>query len=82
MRVVSKRWSKEEDALLAKAAAKYKKDDERMNFAAIEPLFKGTRTQKQIHARYYNLKHRIQPDGTLAEVRKANPYEELKYLKR
>jgi hypothetical protein len=80
--LVTKRWSKAEDEMLAKAVAKYKKDDARMSFAAIEPLFNGTRTQKQIHARYYNMRHLIQPDGTLVEERKATPYEELKYLKR
>lgn len=53
-----------------------------MDFSTIEPLFEGTRTSKQIHARYSKIRHLIQPNGSLVESRKANPYEELKYLKR
>jgi hypothetical protein len=53
-----------------------------MSFLSIEPLFKGERSQRQIYARYYLIRHRIRPDGTLEGKRKATPYEELKYLKK
>jgi hypothetical protein len=53
-----------------------------MSFSSIEPLFEGERSQRQIYARYYLIKHRIRPDGTLEDKRRATPYEELKYLKR
>ncbi|KAL7308673.1 hypothetical protein PS15m_011848 [Mucor circinelloides] len=75
------RWTKEEDELLAKVMAKEKKNAAgRVSFLAAEPFF-PERSQKQIYARYYNIRHRIQPDGTLVENRTATPVEELEYLK-
>ncbi|KAG1122810.1 hypothetical protein G6F42_011134 [Rhizopus arrhizus] len=75
------RWTKEEDELLAKVMAKEKKNAAgRVSFLAAEPFF-PERSQKQIYARYYNIRHRIQPDGTLVENRAATPVEELEYLK-
>lgn len=67
--------------MIAKEAAKVLKKDGKISFDTIVPLFKGTRTQRQIHTRYRSLSNRIQPDGTLAEKRKATLYEELRYLK-
>lgn len=78
----NKRWSKEEEQILVKEACKFKADQKRLDYSVIERIFAGTRTAKQIHARYYKIRHLIQPDGTLMESRKATLYEELKYLKR
>lgn len=79
----SKRWTKEEDELLAKVMAKEEKNAAgRVSFLSAEPFFQGERSQKQIYARYYNIRHRIQPDGTLVDNRPATPIEELDYLKR
>ncbi|KAI9483156.1 MAG: hypothetical protein EXX96DRAFT_132033 [Benjaminiella poitrasii] len=78
----AKRWTREEDEMLAKAIAKEKKEHgERMSFLSIVPIFKGERSQKQIYSRYYSIRHLIQPDGTLIKERKATLYEELRYLK-
>ncbi|KAG2193858.1 hypothetical protein INT47_010003 [Mucor saturninus] len=76
------RWSNEEDILLAKEASKLDMTEKRLDYSPIVKAFDGTRTMKQIHARFYRLRHLIQPDGTLAEKRNATPYEELKYLKK
>ncbi|KAI7904005.1 uncharacterized protein BX663DRAFT_506084 [Cokeromyces recurvatus] len=79
---LAKRWSREEDELLAKAVVNKKNvQDGKVSFLSIVPLFKGERSQKQIYARYYTIRHLIQPDGTLAKSRNATPYEELRYLK-
>ncbi|KAF1796668.1 hypothetical protein FB192DRAFT_1403136 [Mucor lusitanicus] len=76
------RWTVEEDELLAKVMAKEKKNAAgRVSFLAAEPFFPD-RSQKQIYARYYNIRHRIQPDGTLVKNRPATAVEELEYLKR
>ncbi|KAI8642349.1 hypothetical protein BD408DRAFT_183135 [Parasitella parasitica] len=76
------KWSQEEDELLAKSMAQENKNNSgRVSFLNVEPLFKGERSQKQIYARYYYIRHRIQPDGTLVPNRLATPIEELEYLK-
>lgn len=80
-KLVLKRWSAEEDAMLAKEASKLDLTAKRLNYTNIEKKFEGTRTPKQIHARLAKIRHLIQPDGTLEEKRSATPYEELKYLK-
>ncbi|KAL9542590.1 hypothetical protein MBANPS3_008535 [Mucor bainieri] len=78
----SAKWTKEEDELLAKVMAKAKKNGAgRVSFLEAEPFFPD-RSQKQIYARYYNIRHRIQPDGTLVDARPATPVEELDYLKK
>lgn len=75
------RWTKEEDELLARVMGTQKKNSAgRVSFLAAEPFF-PERSQKQIYARYYNIRHRIQPDGTLLDSRPATPTEELEYLK-
>ncbi|GAN04437.1 hypothetical protein MAM1_0063d03897 [Mucor ambiguus] len=81
-KMASAKWTPEEDELLAKVMAKQKKNAAgRVSFLAAEPFFPD-RSQKQIYARYYNIRHRIQPDGTLVAARPATAVEELEYLKR
>ncbi|CEP07063.1 hypothetical protein [Parasitella parasitica] len=81
-RKASKKWTREEDELLARSMSQEKKNSSgRVSFLKVEPLFKGERSQKQIYARYYNIRHRIQPDGTLAPSRPATSTEELEYLR-
>lgn len=81
--IASKKWTKEEDELLAKAiATERKKNPERISYRNIEPLFKGQRSQLQIYGRAGHIGHRVQADGTLLENRKATPEEELQYLQK
>lgn len=77
------RWTKEEDELLAKAVAKQlATGDGKLRAIDIEPLFNSKKTKEQIHNRYKRIRHRIKPDGTLMEDRKATVIEELEYLEK
>ncbi|KAG2234770.1 hypothetical protein INT48_000119 [Thamnidium elegans] len=79
-KINSKRWTPEEDQIIAKAAAKLA-PGQSFSAKALVPLFEGTRTPKQIHRRYYSLRHLIKEDGTIEPKRKATLMEELDYLK-
>ncbi|CEG63921.1 hypothetical protein RMATCC62417_00987 [Rhizopus microsporus] len=77
------RWTKEDDELLAKAVAKQlATGDGKLRALDIEPLFNSKKTKEQIHNRYKRIRHRIKPDGTLMEDRKATVIEELEYLEK
>ncbi|GAA5803888.1 hypothetical protein HPULCUR_009373 [Helicostylum pulchrum] len=76
----SKRWEPEEDQIIAKAAAKLG-PGQSFSATALVSEFYGTRTPKQIHRRYYTLRHLIKEDGTIEPKRKATLSEELDYLK-